>query len=55
MKRFILLITRDIFYISLLSLVVFSLLEFFIPKFSTPYLNLNFLLLITVISGIVTL
>lgn len=45
-------ILRDVFYILSITLIVFSFMEILSPKFVIPYVNMNLLLIITLISGI---
>ncbi|MFH0854320.1 MAG: hypothetical protein V1891_02410 [bacterium] len=51
MKKLFKKIIRDIFYISSIFLIVLCVFEFCFPKFASPYIDLNILLLISVISG----
>jgi peptidoglycan/LPS O-acetylase OafA/YrhL len=52
-KKFLIKLNRDIFIISLASLAIFFFIEQIKPKFVMAYLNLNHLLLICLISGII--
>ncbi|MFH1192173.1 MAG: hypothetical protein V1655_01735 [bacterium] len=45
-------IIEDIFYISSIFLIILCFCELISPKFATPYVNLDLLLIISVISGI---
>ncbi|NCF75182.1 MAG: hypothetical protein GWO87_01700 [Xanthomonadaceae bacterium] len=54
-KLFFLGILSDIFYISLITYVFFAALEILHPRFVTAYFNLNALLMIVLITGIITI
>lgn len=47
-------IVKEVFQISLISYLVFYLIEDFKPGFITNYFNLNIILILTIISGIIT-
>jgi len=53
-KKFILDILQDIFYISLVTFILFSLMEIIRPRFLTAHINMNALLMIIIITGIIT-
>lgn len=45
-------VLKDIFLISSAMLILFSIIELFLPKFASPYINFNLLLIAVLISGI---
>ncbi|OGF22156.1 hypothetical protein A2Y83_00955 [Candidatus Falkowbacteria bacterium RBG_13_39_14] len=47
-------IIEDLFHISSVFLIILCVFELFFPKFASPYINLNILLIIAVLSGIIT-
>ncbi|MCK5459719.1 hypothetical protein KAI52_01250 [Candidatus Parcubacteria bacterium] len=53
-KKFIIIIASDIFYISLTAFIFFSLIELARHRFVASYLNLNALLMLVVITGVIT-
>lgn len=53
-KEFIFGVLSDIFYVSLFSYLIFTVLEFLSPRFVSAFINLNALLTIVVITGIIT-
>jgi len=53
MKKHIFL--EELFYILTFALIVFSLLEFFWPRLVLAYINLNYVLLVWFICGILLL
>ncbi|MEA2065000.1 MAG: hypothetical protein U9O66_01730 [Patescibacteria group bacterium] len=53
-KKFVITIINDIFYISLISFIFFNLIELFRPRFVVSHLNLNGLLMLVVITGVIT-
>ncbi len=55
LRKFILNIIKDIFYISLISFIIYATLELFWPRFVTAYFNMNIILMIVLISGIITI
>jgi len=54
MKHFSFKIIKDIFYVLSITFFIFVILEITIPKFVIPYINLNIVLIITLLSGILT-
>lgn len=53
-KEFIYKICKDVFVIFSITFVVFAIMEWFEPGFVSYYLNFNWLLLIPLIFGTVT-
>lgn len=53
-KKFIIIIISDIFYISLTTFIFFSLIELARHRFIASYLNLNALLMLVIITGVIT-
>ena len=47
-------IISDFFYINLTTFVVFSIIELINPRFVSAFINLNALLTLVVITGIIT-
>jgi len=55
LKEFFYKIIKDIFVVSLVTLIVFSILEWTEPGFVSYYINFNLLLAIPLVSGIISL
>jgi len=53
LKEFSLKILHDLFNISLVTLVIYFIIEIFKPGFVTNYLNLNIFLLLVILTGII--
>lgn len=53
-KKFILDVIHDIFYVSLTTFLVFSLLELVRNRFITAHINMNMLLILVIVTGIIT-
>lgn len=53
-KDFVLKILSDIFYVSLFFYLIFVVLELLSPRFVSAFVNLNALLTIVAITGIIT-
>jgi len=53
-KKFIFGVLSDIFYVSLVSYLIFVILELVNPRFISAFINLNALLTIALITGIIT-
>ncbi|MEA2089107.1 MAG: hypothetical protein U9O55_04720 [Patescibacteria group bacterium] len=54
-KIFFLKILSDVFYISLITFILFAMFEMLRPRFVSAYFNLNALLMIVLITGIITI
>lgn len=54
-KIFLLKILSDVFYISLTTFIFSAILEILCPRFVSAYFNLNALLTIVLITGIITI
>ncbi|MBT4277267.1 hypothetical protein HOD96_00760 [Candidatus Falkowbacteria bacterium] len=52
-KKFTLDILQDVFYISLVSFFIFIVIEIIRPRFVTAYVNMNALLIVVIVSGII--
>jgi hypothetical protein len=55
LNKFILYIISDFFYISLITFLLFSVVELIEPRFISAFINLNALLTLVVITGIITI
>jgi hypothetical protein len=55
MKEFFYKIFKDIFVVSFVTLIVFSILEWLEPGFVSYYISFNLLLIIPLISGIIVI
>ncbi len=55
LKKFTLNIVHDVFYISLVTLLVFSVIELARNRFITAHINMNMLLILVVVTGIITI
>lgn len=53
-KEFFYKVSKDLFVVSFITLVVFAILEWFEPGFVSFYISFNLLLIIPVVSGILT-
>lgn len=55
LNHYFLKVINDIFYISLITFLIFSVIELFLPKFITSFVNMNILLITVFITGIITI
>jgi len=54
-RNFLEMLIKDIFYISFVSYLFFVALDLLIPGFVSNFFNLNIILIISAVSGIITL
>lgn len=52
-EKFIIIIANDIFYVSLITFIFFSLIELARPRFISAHLNMSVFLMLTVIIGVI--